>query len=169
MTLDNDGIRQEKSFQLRRNRSAAKGSITKKIKEVTECFSNCDDIADVRLKAQEFHETATIFRDAHNAYHASLDDEFEIQDSHEYFECENQRIESSIFNEHSTSGSQRWKVNISERWIAKLAHKIQSATRGQDPVHDHHGLNRPALARARRKLGRRPSAPELSPPQKGHH
>ena len=92
MTLDNNGIRQEKSFQLRRNRSAAKGSITKKIKEVTECFSNCDDIADVRLKAQEFHKTATIFRDAHNAYHASLDDEFEIQDSHEYFECENQRI-----------------------------------------------------------------------------
>lgn len=92
VTLDNDGIRHEKSFQLRRNRSAAKGSITKKIKEVTECFSNCDDIADVRLKVQEFHETATIFCDAHNAYHASLDDEFEIQDSHEYFECENQRI-----------------------------------------------------------------------------
>ena len=32
------------------------------------------------------------FRDAHNAYHATLDNDFEIQDSQEYFKCENQRI-----------------------------------------------------------------------------
>ena len=92
VTLDNDGIRHEKSLQLRKSRSAAKASITKKIKEVTECFSNCENVGDVRLKAQEFHNTANNFRDAHNAYHASLDDEFEIQDSQEYFECETQRI-----------------------------------------------------------------------------
>ena len=60
MTLDNDGIRHERSLQLWKSRSAAKASITKKIKEV--------------------------------AYHASLDDEFEIQDSQEYFECKTQRI-----------------------------------------------------------------------------
>ena len=28
----------------------------------------------------------------HNAYHATLDDDFKIQHSQEYFECENQRI-----------------------------------------------------------------------------
>ena len=92
VTLDNEGIRHERSLQLRRNRSAAKASITKKIKEITECFSNCKNVTDVRLKAQEFYETAGNFRDAHKAYHASLDDEFEIQDSHEYFECETQQI-----------------------------------------------------------------------------
>ena len=82
VTLDNEGIRHERSLQLRRNRSTAKASITKKIMM----------LADVRLKAQEFYETAGNFRDAHKAYHASLDDEFEIHDSHEYFECETQRI-----------------------------------------------------------------------------
>ena len=92
VTLDNAGIRHEKLLQLRKSRSAAKANITKKIKEVTECFSNCENVADVRLKAQEFHDTANNFRDAHNTYHASLDDEFEIQDSQEYFECETQRI-----------------------------------------------------------------------------
>ena len=92
VTLDNEGIRHERSLQLRRSRSAAKASITKKIKEITECFSNCENLADVRLNAQEFYETASNFRDVHKAYHASLDDEFETQDSHEYFECESQRI-----------------------------------------------------------------------------
>ena len=124
VTLDNDGIRHEKSLQLRKSRSAAKASITKKIKEVTECFSNCENVADVRLKAQEFHDTANNFRDAHNAYHASLDDEFEIQDSQEYFECETQRI-----------------VNFQrtlDEWFAKAEDKhrrrVDSEVNPQDPI-----------------------------------
>ena len=92
VTLDNDGIRHEKSLQCRKARSAAKARITRKIKELTERFSNRENLADVREWAQELEEIAMNFRDAHNAYHATLDDDFEIQDSQEYFECENQRI-----------------------------------------------------------------------------
>lgn len=46
----------------------------------------------VRKGAQEFEEITTKFRDAHKAYHAILDDDFEIQALEEYFECENQWI-----------------------------------------------------------------------------
>ena len=92
VTLDNDGIRHEKSLQCRKTRSAAKARITRKIKELTERFSNRENIADVRKGALEFEEIVTNFRDAHSACHATLDDDFEIQDSQEYFECENQRI-----------------------------------------------------------------------------
>ena len=94
VTLDNEGIRHEKTLQLRRNRSAAKANVTKKIKEVTECMSNSRDVADVESKAKEFLEAATHFRGVHSAYHASLDDEFEIQDSNDYFDSEDRRIEN---------------------------------------------------------------------------
>ena len=92
VTLDNDGIKCEKSLQCLKTRSAAKARITRKIKELTECFINRENVADVRKWAQEFEEIATNFRDAHNAYHATLEDDFEIQELQEYFECENQRI-----------------------------------------------------------------------------
>ena len=92
VTLDNDGIQREKSLQCRKTKSAAKARITRKIKELTERFTNRENVADVREGAQEFEEIATNFRDAHNAYHTTLDDDFEIQDSQEYFECKNQRI-----------------------------------------------------------------------------
>lgn len=93
-TLDNEGIRHEKTLQLRRNRSAMKGNITKKIKEVTECMSNSRDVTDVESKAKEFLEAATHFRGVNSAYHASLADEFEIQDSNDYFDSEARRIEN---------------------------------------------------------------------------
>ena len=110
-TLDNDGIRHERSLQFRRSRSAAKAIITKKIKDLTECFSCRENIADVRAKAQEFEEIAANFREAHDNYHATLDDDFEIQDSHEYFECENQRIVN--FQRTLDSGSETRKSNLS--------------------------------------------------------
>ena len=92
VTLDNDGIKHEKSLQCRKTRRAAKARITRKIKELTESFTNLENVAVVRKWAQEFEEIATNFRDAHNAYHATLEDDFEIQDSQKYFECENQQI-----------------------------------------------------------------------------
>ena len=92
VTLDNDGIQHEKSLQCRKTRSAAKVRITRKIKELTERFTNCENVADVREGAREFEEIAMNFRDAHNAYHATLNNDFEIQDLQEYLECENQRI-----------------------------------------------------------------------------
>ena len=47
VTLDNKGIHDKNSLQLRRNRSAAKANVMKKIKEVTERMSNSRDVTDV--------------------------------------------------------------------------------------------------------------------------
>lgn len=92
VTLDNDGIQRKKSLQCRKTTRAAKARIIREIKGLTECFTNCENVADVRKGAQEFEEITTNFRDAHKAYHAILDDDFEIQALQEYFECENQWI-----------------------------------------------------------------------------
>ena len=92
VTLNNDRVQREKSLQCLKTKGATKARITRKIKELNERLTNCENIAEVRKGAQEFEEIATNFRDAHNEYHATLDDDFEIQDSQEYFECENQRI-----------------------------------------------------------------------------
>lgn len=92
VTLDNDGIQRKKSLQCRKTTRAAKARIIREIKGLTECFTNCENVANVRKGAQEFEEITTNFRDAHKAYHAILDDDFEIQALQEYFECENQWI-----------------------------------------------------------------------------
>jgi len=159
VALDNDGNRHEKSLQLRKSRSAAKASITKKIKEVTECFSNCENVADVRLKAQEFHDTANNFRDAHNAYHASLDDEFEIQDSQEHFECETQRI-----------------VNFQrtlDEWFAKAEDKhrrrVDSEVNPRDSISNAGSRSRARSKKSLRSGSRASEAGSLPQPQKGHH
>ena len=79
VTLDNDGIQRKKSLQCRKTTRAAKAPIIRDIKGLTECFTNCENVADVRKGAQEFEEITTNFRDAHKAYHAILDNDFEIQ------------------------------------------------------------------------------------------
>ena len=108
VTLDNDGIRREKSLQYRKTRSAAKARITRKIKELTERSTSRENVADVREGAQEFEEIAANFRDAHNAYHATLDDDFEIKTRRSISSA---RIKgSSTFNRLSKSGSQGGKV-----------------------------------------------------------
>ena len=53
--FDYEGIRYEKREQLRRNRAAAKGNVTKKIKELTETRMSITDISEARAKAEEFY------------------------------------------------------------------------------------------------------------------
>ena len=57
-----------------------------------ERFTNCENVDHVHKGAQEFEQIATNFRDAHKAYHATLNNDFEVQDLREYFQCEYQRI-----------------------------------------------------------------------------
>ena len=88
VTLDNDGIKCEKSLQCRKTRSAAKARITRKIKELTERFTNHENLfvnGPRNLKTSpQISETPTT--------HTTLEVDFESQASQEYFECENQRV-----------------------------------------------------------------------------
>ena len=126
VTLDNDGIRREKSLQCCKTRSAAKACITRKIKELTELFTNRENVADVRKGAQEFKEIATNFWDTHNAYHATLDDDFEIQDSQEYFECENQGIVN--FQQTLEEWFSRWESEINSHDLVSKSRSKSSRT-----------------------------------------
>jgi hypothetical protein len=94
LTLDHEGIRYERSQQLRRNRSDAKGVVTKKIKELTELTTSVIDASEARIKAQEFKDVAVKFYLAHADYHVTIMDEYDLQDSEEYFHNETQRIEA---------------------------------------------------------------------------
>ncbi|CAB4002409.1 Hypothetical predicted protein, partial [Paramuricea clavata] len=94
LTLDHEGIRYERSQQLRRNRSAAKGVVTKKIKELTELTTSVIDASEARIKAQEFKDVAVKFYLANADYHVTIMDEYDLQDSEEYFHNETQRIEA---------------------------------------------------------------------------
>ena len=90
--LEYEGIRNEKRETLRRRRAAAKGNITKKIKELTETKASITDISEARAKAQEFYNAMDNFYKIHADYHGMIDDDFELQDSEEYALTETRRI-----------------------------------------------------------------------------
>ncbi|XP_028404804.1 uncharacterized protein LOC114527371 [Dendronephthya gigantea] len=92
--LDHEIIRYERSQQLRRSHSAAKGVVTKRIKELTELITSVIDASEARIKDQEFHDVAVKLYRAHADYHATITDEYDLQDSEEYFHIETQRIEA---------------------------------------------------------------------------
>lgn len=94
VTLDQEAIALERSEQLRRNRSAAKGRVTRKIKELTELKLSLQDVNEARIKAQEFDDVIAIFYAAHDAYHATINNEHELEESDEYLEIETRRIQN---------------------------------------------------------------------------
>jgi hypothetical protein len=78
--------------RLRRVRSAAKGNVTKKIKQLTEWKLRCESYEDTNVKYEEFKSTVRNFYHAHESHHAAINDENEMTDSQEYFESEKMRI-----------------------------------------------------------------------------
>ena len=81
-------------LQLSRSRSAAKGNITKKIKELTEWQMTRGSIEEAEERLAAFAEVATKFYVAHSKYHSIIKDENDIIDSEEYLEKETKRIEN---------------------------------------------------------------------------
>ena len=92
--LEYDGKRDEKREKLRRRRAAAKGNITKRIKEFTEMKTSITDVSEAQTKAQEFYNAMDNFYKIHADYHGMIDDDYELQDSEEYVLTETQRIEN---------------------------------------------------------------------------
>jgi hypothetical protein len=97
-TLDHKGIRYKRSHQLRRNRLAAKGVVTKKIKELTELTTIVIDASEAQIKVQEFKDVAVKFYLAHTDYHATITNEYDLQDSEEFFITKLK--ESKLLSEH---------------------------------------------------------------------
>ena len=80
--------------QLRRKRSAAKGAITKKIKELTELKTGWQSLSEANVRAQEFTDVVNKFYTAHEHYHTTIEDNYDREDSNEYLQIEVQRIQN---------------------------------------------------------------------------
>ncbi|CAB4001611.1 Hypothetical predicted protein [Paramuricea clavata] len=132
MTLDQAV---ERSEQLRRNRSAAKGNITKKIKELSELKLTFLDVSEARNKRHEFNDVVNNFYVAHERYHDAIKDEYDLEDSHEYLQIEIRRIENfqrtleewitSLSTEHRTL---EYDVKSGDS-ASNIAYKSRSKTR----------------------------------------
>lgn len=94
VSSDIQGNQEPVILQLSRSRSAAKGNITKKIKELTEWQMTQRDIVEAQEKMAEFDDVGTKFYVAHSKYHSVIQDEDDMVDSEEYFDKERKRIEN---------------------------------------------------------------------------
>ena len=61
---------------------------------MTELTTIVIDASEAQIKVQEFKDVAVKFYLAHTDYHATITDEYDLQDSEEYFHNETQRIEA---------------------------------------------------------------------------
>ena len=81
-TIDEDGIKFERIFQLKKSRSSAKGAVTKKRKELIDLMKNTENFEQVRSKVVELLVRKFIV--AHDKYHAELIYEIDTRDSSKY-------------------------------------------------------------------------------------
>jgi len=81
----------EEIKKLKRARSAAKGVITKKQNEIKELLLNIENIDTIKTRIPDLDQAFDNIRAAHEAYHANLTDECDIDES-EYFSAENTRV-----------------------------------------------------------------------------
>jgi hypothetical protein len=125
----------ESPEQLRRSRSAAKGNITKKIKQLTELKANLQDASEARNKRHEFNDVVSKFYVAHERYHDTITDEYDLEDSHEYLQIEMRRIENfqRTLEEWITSLSTKHRILDhdvkSDDSVSNTAYKSRSKTR----------------------------------------
>ena len=102
----------------------------KKINEITKWKINCQSLDDARSKIKEFNDVANKFYSAHEAYHASIDNEYNIMDSDEYFQAEMKRIENS------NQTLEEWVLNFTSKGLKAN----QEITPSDSPSNAENGL-----------------------------
>ena len=70
---------------LKKTRSTKKGLMTRESKNIEMCVEERDD-NDVTSLRKKLIDLFRSFRDSHNAYHATLTDDNELESSHTYYE-----------------------------------------------------------------------------------
>lgn len=83
---------QENIKQLKRSRSAAKGSITKIQSKIKELLLDVENINSIKDTIPELDTAFEAFEAAHETYHANLSDECDIEESQQYFDAEMTRV-----------------------------------------------------------------------------
>lgn len=84
----NQGARSERIYRLKRTRAGKKANVTKLRNEVQHLMADYKNIDKVSEKFVELDNAMKTFRDAHLKYHAELTDEFDVDESKEYYDSE---------------------------------------------------------------------------------
>ena len=143
VTLDQKGMTLERSEKLRRNRSAAKGSVTKKIKELTELKLNLRNENEAQMKLLEFNDVVNKFYVAHEVYHATLQNDCDLEDSDEYLYTETRRIE----NFQQTLKD--WITSLATKQLT-LETEVESGDSASNIVHKSRMKSRSSITSSRR-------------------
>ena len=94
------GARSERIYRLKRTRAGKKANVTKLRNEVQQLMADYKNIDKVSEKFVELDNAMQTFRDAHLKY-AELTDEFDIDESKEYYDSEEAKV-SRLLNDIST-------------------------------------------------------------------
>ena len=86
------GRKSERKYQLKRARAEAKAVVAKLRHELQQLMSDCENIDRVREKLNEMDISMRRLKDAHEKYHAELMDEYDIEESKEYYEYEEIKV-----------------------------------------------------------------------------
>ena len=92
VTLDTEGVREERMRLLRNRRRGILSSITAKRREIDNLLNDVNNLDPVRVKLAELTQFFQNFVDAQNAYHSQLEDEARKEESNAFFD----EIEASL-------------------------------------------------------------------------
>ena len=94
----NQGARSERIYRLKRTRAGKKANVTKLRNEVQQLMADYKNIDKVSEKFVELDNAMKTFRVAHLKYHAELTDEFDIDESKEYYDSEEAKVSRLLDN-----------------------------------------------------------------------
>ena len=94
----NQGARSERIYRLKRTRAGKKANVTKLRNEVQQLMADHKNIDKVSEKFVELDNAMKTFRVAHLKYHAELTDEFDIDESKEYYDSEEAKVSRLLDN-----------------------------------------------------------------------
>ena len=107
----NQGARSEGIYRLKRTRAGKKANVTKLRNEVQQLMADYKNIDKVSEKFVEVDNAMKTFRDAHLKYHAELTDEFDIDESKEYYDSEESKVSRRLDNITAWINSEKRRID----------------------------------------------------------
>ncbi|RUA06459.1 MAG: hypothetical protein DSY43_01925, partial [Gammaproteobacteria bacterium] len=94
--IDKTGTKSERIYQLKRTRAGMKASVTKIRNKLQLLMSDYKNIDLVREKFNELNDSMKRFKDAHTKYHVEITNEYDIEESKEYYDSEETKVSQLV-------------------------------------------------------------------------
>lgn len=122
------GRKSERKYQLKRTRAEAKAVVAKLRNELQQLMSDCENVDRVREKLNEMDISMRLLKDAHDKYHAELMDEYDIEESKEYYEYEEIKVAQLV------GRMAKWINEESHRIEATIAEYMSDSIQPEDSI-----------------------------------